>query len=277
MIAVLLFLPGLCVMEKMSLLRKTFDAVASDYAAIRPSYPDALIEQVITFAGLQPASRCLEIGCGTGQATLPFARYGCEIVCLDIGAELLAHARQYLQAYPRITFQQISFEEWPPEPEAFDLVFSATAFHWVPPEIGYPKTGQVLRAGGTLALFWTTHPPEKEGFFSEMDEIYRRFDPGWVEPQKRKTHLGDESQIRAYYASAGVFGPVELLRFPAPREYTAAEYVQLVNTFSDTRAMPEYNRQGLLDGLAGMIDQKYGGKVVKHTVFDLYLAQKQVS
>ncbi len=264
-------------MDKLSFLRSTFNSVAEDYAAIRPGYPDGLIEDVITFAALQPGARCLEVGCGTGQATLPFARRGCHILCLDIGAELLVRAVENLSPYTQVRFQQIPFEDWPLEPELFDLLFSATAFHWVPPEIGYPKAAQVLRPGGTLALFWTTHAPQKEGFFIEVDDLYRRYDPAWVEPEKRRSIAQDEQVIRERIGSTGLFGPVEVRHYPAPRILTTTEYLQLINTFSDHLALPEDNRRSLYDGIADLIDSHYGGRIVKHTQVDLYLAHKESS
>lgn len=71
-------------------LRATFTSVAREYDAMRPGYPEALIEDAIALSGLPVGGRCLEIGCGTGQASRPFARRGCQVLCLDIGAEMLA-------------------------------------------------------------------------------------------------------------------------------------------------------------------------------------------
>ena len=73
--------------------RTSFDQTALEYDAVRPGYPPALIEDSVTITGLPSPARILEIGCGTGQATLPFAERGDRLTCLDIGAEMLAGAR----------------------------------------------------------------------------------------------------------------------------------------------------------------------------------------
>src|SRR5215207_9145809 len=118
-------------------LRATFNQAARDYDAIRPGYPAELFDDIVALAALPVDGRILEVGCGTGQATLPFARRGYAMHCLDIGADLVAVAREHCRPYPNVDFEVVAFEDWEAPAETFDLVMSATAWHWVPPEIGY--------------------------------------------------------------------------------------------------------------------------------------------
>jgi SAM-dependent methyltransferase len=64
-------------------LRGTFDTAAQDYQQARPDYPGELYDALIQQAGLRPGDRLLEVGCATGKATLPLARRGFRITCLD--------------------------------------------------------------------------------------------------------------------------------------------------------------------------------------------------
>jgi SAM-dependent methyltransferase len=261
-------------LDHLFFLRSTFNTVAQDYDAIRPGYPEELVNDIFSFASLPSTSRCLEIGCGTGQATLPFARRGCEILCLDIGEQLLARAAEKLRPFPAVRFQKVAFENWPPESELFDLFFSATAFHWVPPEIGYPKAAQVLRSGGTLALFWNVHPLEKEGFFAEVDEVYQRYYPGWVALEKRPSKISPDPSITQLIDGTGLFGAVDARVYPSPQGYSTAQYIQLINTFSDHLAMPEKARFELYSGIADLIERRYAGKVIKNAQTELFLARR---
>ena len=88
-------------MSDYSFLRTTFNTVAREYDAVRPGYPQALIEDLISLSGLPPAGSCLEVGCGTGQATLPFAVRGYRILSLDMGADMLSVAREKFRPYTR--------------------------------------------------------------------------------------------------------------------------------------------------------------------------------
>ncbi|HEY3232571.1 MAG TPA: class I SAM-dependent methyltransferase [Roseiflexaceae bacterium] len=94
--------------------RIIFDQVARDYDAIRPGYPAELIDDIVALSALHTVGHILEVGCGTGQATLPFAQRGYAILCLEIGAEMVAIAREKFRPYPKVRFQIVTFEDWQP-------------------------------------------------------------------------------------------------------------------------------------------------------------------
>src|SRR5512135_1951250 len=102
-------------------LRSVFNEDAAAYDAIRPDYSVQLIEDVLSFSQIPAGGRILEVGCGTGQASLPFAQRGYALLCIDIGEEMLKIARQKLEAFPQAAFWGGAFEDWPLEGGAFDL------------------------------------------------------------------------------------------------------------------------------------------------------------
>ncbi len=132
------------------------------------SIPMRFFADVIDFARLEAKDRVLEIGCGTGQATESFARRGLSVLALDPGAELIAVAQERLAEFPRVRFEQTTFEAWPGEPESFRLIFAAQSFHWVSPELRFARTGTLLAPEGTLAVFGNVpmkpEPPLSEKF-----------------------------------------------------------------------------------------------------------------
>jgi SAM-dependent methyltransferase len=130
---------------------RLFDDVAEDYDRFRPGYPASLIDEACTIGGLVHGSRVLEIGCGTGKLTAALVERGLEVEAVDPGPRLVQIARR--QA-PRARFHVTGFEDVELASDAFDAAFSATAFHWVAPEVGWSKAARVLRPGGVLALIW---------------------------------------------------------------------------------------------------------------------------
>lgn len=136
--------------------RTTFNTTAHLYVEVRPGYPKELVQDVINLSALTEHSRILEVGCGTGKATQSFAEREYEMICLDIGADLIAVAREKLSGFPNVSFVEQAFEEWESDGK-FDLVISATAFHWVDPKVRYLRASEALESGGSLAVLSNQH------------------------------------------------------------------------------------------------------------------------
>src|SRR2546428_15528 len=78
-----------------------------------PGSPAALFSDLAELACIGPGCRVLEIGCGTGQATIPLAERGCEIVCVELGPSLAAVARRKLARFGSVRVEVAAFEAWP--------------------------------------------------------------------------------------------------------------------------------------------------------------------
>ncbi|HEY0736189.1 MAG TPA: class I SAM-dependent methyltransferase, partial [Herpetosiphonaceae bacterium] len=245
--------------QRPRMLRTIFDSVADDYDAIRPGYPAALSDDIITLLPTAEKARILEIGCGTGQATLPFAQRGYQMLCLELGPALAAHAARRFASYPNVRIEVTSFEDWPAQPEAFDLVLSATAFHWIPPEIGYPKVAQILKPGGTLAIFSNEHPTPFSGYFAEVQPIYRRVVPQWRHTPGSPPTEERIATTAAKIDATALFAPVVVKTYAWTKTYTAQEYIRLLNTYSDHRSLPAEQRAQLFQELGDVIETSYGG------------------
>jgi SAM-dependent methyltransferase len=131
---------------------QVFDRVAADYDAYRPGYPDAIVDTALQRGGLAAGARVLEVGCGTGKLTELLAARGLEIDAIDPGAAMIAAARKRVGDDANVRFHEGRFEDVALPENAYDAVFSATAFHWVEPEVGWAKVAAHLRDGGLLAL-----------------------------------------------------------------------------------------------------------------------------
>ncbi|MFY9846116.1 MAG: class I SAM-dependent methyltransferase, partial [Trebonia sp.] len=164
------------------LLRQTFNTAAAQYQDARPEYPGELYAALIALAGLRPEADSLcEVGAGPGKATIPLARRGFRITCVELGAALAGEARRNLAGFDRVTVVNADFETWrPASPEAFGLVFAATAWHWIDPEIRYLKARELLKPGGHLAFWEAVHvfPDGGDPFFREIQDVYDEINEG---------------------------------------------------------------------------------------------------
>lgn len=242
-------------------LKTTFNIAATLYEEVRPGYPKELIQDVIDLSSLSNHSRILEIGCGTGKATRPIAERGYEMVCLDLGADLIAVARERLKEFPNVSFVTEAFEGWEPE-DKFDLIISATAFHWVDPKVRYVRASEALESEGFLAVFSNQHVRKDEGFFVESQSLYDKYYPPLT--TNRPTHATNFPGVEAFQ------DPIKRV-YPWTQTYSSERYIKLLGTYSDHIALPDENRRRLFDGIVNLIETKYNGRITKHyeAVLDL--------
>ena len=139
----------------------TFDAVAPTYDAIRPTYPEAVFDTIESYlSSVAQHPHVLEVGVGTGQATLQMAAREWRVFGVEPGAQLASTARSRLAAHDLVTVTTATFEAVDAAEATFDLVASATAWHWVDPVLGYTKAHRVLNRDGAIALWWNAHVPD---------------------------------------------------------------------------------------------------------------------
>jgi SAM-dependent methyltransferase len=256
-------------------LRATFDQAAEVYDRARPGYPAELLADLAVLAGTGPGCRVLEVGCGTGQLTLPLAWQGCEIVALDLGTEMAAVARRKLAPYPSVRVVAAAFEDWPLPPAPFDAVVSATAFHWIDPAVRVRKAADALRPGGALATVATHHVAGGDaGFFAEVQACYERWDAATPPGGCRLPAAADIPFDSEELDRSGRFGPATFRRYEWAQSYSTAAYLDLLLTYSGHRAMPPEPRKGLLDCIALLIDSRYGGSITKRYLTELRVAYR---
>ncbi len=258
-------------------LRTTFDSAAAIYQQARPEYPAALFTDLSRLARLGPGSRLLEVGSATGKATLPLARLGYRITCLEIGPALAAAARAALAPFPAVAVVQADFESWqPPAGGSFDLIYAATAWHWIDPAVRYRRAWELLRPGGHLAFWQATHvfPAGGDPFFAEIqavyDEIGESLPPGTAWP--RPGELPDE---RAEIEASGLFTGVQVRQYGWEVSYTAAEYLRLLDTFSGHIAMATWQRDRLYGEIRRRLALRPGGRVRRGWGSVLHVARRR--
>jgi SAM-dependent methyltransferase len=166
------------------------------------------------------------------------------------------------------------FETWPLPDQPFDTVVAATSFHWLDPAVRTSKTAQALRPGGTLAVIETHHiAGGTEQFFVDVQDCYERVDPS-TPPGLR---LPPASQVprRAGTAGSGEFEPAKFRRYRWEVMYSTAQYLDLLMTYSGHRALPKPARAGLFDCIRALIDKRYGGRITKRYLAQLWTARRR--
>jgi SAM-dependent methyltransferase len=255
-------------------LRRTFDTAAALYDAARPSYPQELFDDLVALAELQSGARLLEIGCASGKATRPLLERGFSVVCVEIGPQLAERARANLAGLP-VEIHVAPFEEWDGEPESFQLVYAATAWHWVDPEIRYQKAHRLLRPGGHLAFWSAQHafPTGFDPFFAEIQEVYDAIGEShsgkWPPPPPEQ--VPDEA---AEIEATHLFEQIQVRRYVWEKRYTADEYIALLNSFSGHIAMETATRDRLYGEIRRRIGSRPDPRVRRHWSAILHVARR---
>jgi SAM-dependent methyltransferase len=242
-----------------------FGEVADDYERFRPDYPSALVDDLFAIAGLAAGDRVLEIGAGTGKATRLLLARGLDVTALEPDPAMAAVAQRQAPAASAVLS---GFEDWPLPSQPFTAVVAAQSWHWVDPAIGPGKAADALRPGGWLALLWNRPDLAGSTWHDDLQPIYKRVVPG-MEHTLEKTFADSLGRAVDQIARSGRFGdPVER-RYPWVARYTTGEYLDLLNTHSDKRILPEGQRTALfeairtsLDAAGGVIDHPYVAELV---------------
>lgn len=258
-------------------LRKSFDIDATNYEKWRPRYCNELFKDIIEHSQLNPEKECLEIGCGTGQATEPILKTGSSVLAIELGENFTNFTRNKFRAYKNFKIENADFEKFDLKSNRFDLVFSGTAFHWIPEEIGYPKVYNALKSGGTLSLFWNKPGPKSfdDPLHLKIQEVYQKY--FGLESIKKAKHERENSQERYTKILSTIekygFVEVECRLYKQIREFTADEYVSLLCTYSDNIVLPEPVKSQFLTGIHDVI-YDFNNNIKIYDTIDLYLARK---
>ncbi|MBE6759023.1 MAG: class I SAM-dependent methyltransferase [Ruminococcaceae bacterium] len=252
---------------------RTFDNAAAAYDRARPEYPDELYRDLLRYRSMDERSRALEIGVGTGKASAPILATGCSLIGIEPGETLAAMAREKLGRHNNFSLLVQTLQESDFPPESFDLIYAATAFHWIPEEYGYPKVYELLRHGGVFARFayHAAQDSSRPRLAEEIQELYDRLMP---RTGKAKGFGEADAQALAQTALRYGFADAEYHLYRFPRDFTAEGYMLLLSTYPDHMNLEAENRERLFRGIYDAIE-RHGGVITVNYIVDLELARKE--
>lgn len=186
---------------------RSFDAWANEYDRYRPGYPDALFETIARELSLPERPRVVDLGAGTGRASIAMARRGWSVTAVEPGAPMLDELRAAAARSGVAVATRLSTAEETGQPDAaFDLATAAQAYHWFDRPRALAEMARVVRPAGGIALFWNVRDDEHSPFLAAYTELLKRF-VGDYEPGARAMR-GRPSQTQAEIAKSGAFGDI---------------------------------------------------------------------
>ena len=253
--------------------KQWYSPAAKAYHQARPRYPQALIDRVVDLTHLTADSTVLEVGCGPAIATPAFAALGCAMNCVEPNPDFYRLALQTCEPYPKVELQNCSFEEWQLAPGKFDAVLAASSFHWVDPEIGYPKAAAALYPEGHLILLWNKELQPQYDLYQQLSEMYQTHAPELHRPyEDSTTQAAILDQLGQMAIESGQFKNLVQGHQIVEVTYAINQYLLLLDTYSPHLKLEPQQKQPLFEGLRQVLSQN-GDTIPLSFVSAFHIAQ----
>lgn len=256
-------------------LRKIFNDVIEDYNFARPNYPDQMYRDIIQFSVINKMSKILEVGSGTGQSTNYYALGDYDITALEIGDKQIELLEKKYKNYQNVKILQTPFETFKSEIK-FNLIFSATAFHWIKPEVRYVHSHDLLEKDGTLSVYWVTSLNRQidSDIHVKIQEICRECLSGAIVFYPDSYFIRFHQYRLNEMKSNGFFTSPDYRVYRWSESYSAKRYVALINTFEYIQVLAKEQRNNLLIKIKDYISE-HGDCIIIPQQVELYLMKKK--
>lgn len=261
-------------MDTMDWMRqsKSFNKAAIYYDIFRPSYPSKLIDCIETVSSLQPASKILEIGAGSGKATELFLNRGYEVLCIEPGPQLAEIGMQKHRG-KRVQYVVTRFEDWEMPRQDNDLLFSAQAYHWVPQPEGYKKCAEVLKPNGYLALFWNFYLCGESELDKEVAKLCTQYHAFTFSSKEEINGRINRTSVEIF--NSGYFETPFIYQIPWSHEEDIDSFIGFLNTTSSFLVLSESEQNQFIAELSILFSSN-GGVVSRNYISCLFIMPRKL-
>lgn len=232
--------------------RKVFDLIPEEFDQWRPQYCPESFADIIRYADLKPDKKVLEIGPGTGQATKPLLMTGCDYVGIELGEHLYDFTKKKFADYTNCRMINGDFCTYDFANEKFDMIFSAATIQWIPEDIAFGRSFELLKPGGSLVMIANIGDDSRRNsakMIAEKNAIY----DSYFDPETPYICRINKSNVVNYG-----FTPIEISDYEYDTDMTADEFVHFTMTHADHITLREPNRSLFMEGLRNVINNNGG-------------------
>jgi len=260
-----------------SIFNASFDVFANNYHSVRPGYPAPLFEDIRNQCGIDANALLLEIGAGSGIATVELAKLGCHIIAIEPGAHLATIAKEQTEGFKDVEVVEGTFENFQTT-DKFDIVVAFTAFHWLSEGNKFQQVLDLLNDSGNLVLVWNSFFQSDSPATIDINKAYREYLPE-VYPEEsivadvNKGVLSKLNRREQEVVANPLFYPVFLRKYLTTYNYDEQTYPKLLNTFPKVVEVENKKRMAFLNRISLIV--KRHKKISVPVLTTLIICQKR--
>lgn len=250
--------------------REVFDLIPEAFDKYRPRYSPELFDDLIRYANIDESKSVLELGPGTGQATDPILNTGCDYHCIELGKHLAAKMSEKYGRRENFHIVRDDFITHDFGEQKFDIIYSARTIQWIPEDIAFSKTFELLQPGGILAMIhiYSDYKTPNPALYERIQKVYAEH----YRPVTAYQHRNFQHQHAVHYG----YVDFERREYHGSRRLNADEYISLVGTHSDHITIPEPHKTPFFAGLRQAVMD--AGNVIEYNdTHVLMLARKPLT
>jgi len=237
----------------------SFDIFANNYDDVRPGYPMPMYEDIQKICALSSSSSVVEIGAGSGIATVELAKNGCKIIGIEPGSSLVAIAKEKTKEFPNVEIVEAMFEDFE-SVEKFNCLIALTSFHWISEQEKYKKAYDLLADNGYFAIVWNSFFQSDSEATKEINALYHEILPDVYPKKVTNVNAGVFSKLNGRereILASDLFYIHFLRKYSTVYNYDSKTYPMFLNTFPKIIKVEKERRQIFLEK-AGAIVEKHG-------------------
>ncbi len=227
-----------------------------------------MVDEIVA---LLPGTALVEVGAGTGKATVQFGVRAVEISCIEPDPQMATVLAENCRELPNVTVTVSAFEDFETL-RLYDGLIAAQSWHWTDPVRRWAKAASLLRTGGVIALFWNRTQSHLTPLAPALTEIYLRH--GIPASNALSPDKSPPAWPRDDLEAQQTFADVEVRTYSSVHNYSTQEWCDYMASTSNILILEPAKRLEVLAETARVIDDQGGGILEEHRRCDLYLARR---
>ena len=218
------------------IVQQQYNQMAPGYDRRWQHYTYPTLRFLLDWADIKPSEQVLDVGCGTGELEWLHLQTQPQqsLHGVDLAEAMVAVARQKCAGFPQVSFQVSTAEALPYGDRRFDVIVSASAFHYFPdPLVALTEMGRVLKPGGRLVILdWC-----RDFLWCQLCDLWLQ----WRDPAHRQCYTQPElhqylrqAEFQVIAAQRQRFGPFWGLMIAITQPIMATVEPQIIPSLIDS-------------------------------------------